>query len=271
MDFSVKDFNVRLRTIRLREAIIAMVICFIVNSLFCDFFGIYDPDLEYIFYFVFMILFFIFASFGTRGFKQDFDSLFKGINTFKVIMLAILNMLFAITVSNLLFDPFSSVNAFHMPLANAFHVPLANASMGGGLAFVFELISAVCIAPISEELLFRGVLFNRIKIKKGVFVGMVVSSLLFSLGHFYGPQPLIHVFTSFMFGMLMCVFFLKYDNILMNIAVHLIGNLMLYILDYTPIFAIFQMEPFSMIVGLLALVSLFFIPAYIFYYAVKLK
>lgn len=274
MDFSVKDFNVRLRTIKLWEAAVAMVVCFVLTFFFCSYFGIMDEDLEYVIYFVFMILFFVAVSIGTDGFRKDFDTLFSGLTPFKVIILAVLNNLFALSIAGLISNNIISVNNFVLPFVDVGGLisPYINAmGIDSTFAFVLEVVSAVCIAPVSEELLFRAVLFNRIKIKKGVFWGMLISSLLFSVGHFYGPQPYVHLFTSFMFGLLMCVFYLKYDNILMNITVHLLGNLMLYIHDYTPLFDFIYYDPFNGILGLVALFSLLFIPVYIFYYAVKLK
>ena len=50
------------------------------------------------------------------------------------------------------------------------------------ITFIFEVISSVILAPILEELFFRGVLFNRLKIRTGVIAAMIISSALFSIG-----------------------------------------------------------------------------------------
>ena len=137
------------------------------------------------------------------------------------------------------------------------------------ISLFLGFIAAVFIAPVAEELLFRGVLFNRLKIMKGAPFGIIVSSLIFGSLHFYGGAPFLHVMTATIFGMLMCVFYMKYDNIFLNIVVHFIGNLLIYIRDYTPLLSILQMDPFSEFVGWACLFSAIFVPAYIIYYARK--
>ena len=78
MDFSVSDFNVRLRTIRIRELIVAFVVAFILTIVL----GLLFPSLEayedlfILFPFFFLILFFVWALRGTIGLKDNFRKLF---------------------------------------------------------------------------------------------------------------------------------------------------------------------------------------------------
>ena len=53
MDFSVKDFNVRLRTIKLWELIIAIVISFFLTAFVEGYFNISSGELEYVLFFCF--------------------------------------------------------------------------------------------------------------------------------------------------------------------------------------------------------------------------
>ncbi len=53
-------------------------------------------------------------------------------------------------------------------------------------AFLYTLITSVVFAPIIEELVFRGVLFNRLKIRIGIVPAMLISSILFAIGHDFG-------------------------------------------------------------------------------------
>ncbi len=55
----------------------------------------------------------------------------------------------------------------------------------------------------------------------------------------------------------------------MNISVHFLGNLLVYINDYTPLLSILTYDPFAEITGLLCLFSVIFVPAHIIYYARK--
>ena len=79
MDFSVKDFNVRLRTIKLWEIIIAIVISFFLTLFVEGYFNISSGELEYILFFCFMMVFFLIATYGTTGFNKDVNDLFKAL------------------------------------------------------------------------------------------------------------------------------------------------------------------------------------------------
>ena len=266
MDFSVKDFNVRLRTITLWEAIIAIIICLFLSAYIYGFIGFENDEFYMLIFDLLIMAFFAFACLGTRGFTKDVNDVFEFGNAFKIFSLAIIDFLFC----GLLIGFCSSLG-----IAFSIDLPSSLMAVGSGLEDPMTLflgfIVAVFIAPVSEELLFRGVLFNRLKILKGAPFAIVVSSLIFGSLHFYGGTPLLHVITATIFGMLMCVFFMKYDNILMNIAVHFLGNLLIYINDFTNLMSLFSFYPFSTILGLACLFSVAFVPTYIIYYAWKFK
>ena len=263
MDFKVKDFNVRLRTITLLEAVIAIVVAMFLAGYLYGFIGFENDEFYAIIFDVFIMLFFVVASIGTRGFTRDVNKVFEFGNILRIFGLAIINFLFC-----------GLLVGFCSSLGLAFSINHSGFLMAVGTGFEDPLtlflgfIGAVFVAPISEELMFRGVLFNRLKIIKGAPFGIVVSSILFGSLHFYGGAPFLHVITATVFGMLMCVLYMKYDNILMNIGVHFLGNLFIYINDYTPLFSML-INSFSTVFGLACLFSIFFVPAYIIYYARK--
>ena len=87
MDFSVKDFNVRLRTIRLWELIVAVIISFLLTGFVEAYFNIASGEVEYILFFCFMMVFFMIATFGTTGFNKDVNDLFKVSSIFRVLIL----------------------------------------------------------------------------------------------------------------------------------------------------------------------------------------
>ena len=263
MDFSVKDFNVRLRTINLLEASIAIVVCLFLSGFVYGFIGFENDEFLSIIFDVLIMLFFAIASIGTRGFTKDFNEVFEFGNAFRILSLAIIDFIFCgvlVGFCSNLGIAFSINPSMLMEVGTGFEDPVT---------LFLGFIAAVFIAPVSEELLFRGVLFNRLKIRLGVPLGIIISSVLFGSLHFYGSMPLLHVITATSFGMLMCIFYMRHDNILMNIAVHFLGNLMIYIHDFTPLFSIFDVYPFSDLVGYACLFSVFFVPIYIIYYALK--
>ncbi len=205
MDFSVKDFNVRLRTITLLEAGIAMVICLFLAGYIYDFIGFANDEFfSIIFDLCIMGFSFAIACIGTRGFTKDVNEVFEFGNAFKIVALAIINFLFCNILVNL-----CTSACLVFTIASPSFLMAAGPGFTDPLTLFLGFIVAVFIAPIAEELLFRGVIFNRLKIIKGAPFAIFVSSIIFGSLHFYGGAPLLHVMTATVFGMLMCVFYMK--------------------------------------------------------------
>ena len=83
-----------------------------------------------------------------------------------------------------------------------------------------DFILGVILAPILEELIFRGVLFSRFNKKWGFGVAAIISSILFGMLHI--EMAIVGAIT---FGLCQCILFKKYDNIAIPITVHFINNL----------------------------------------------
>lgn len=264
MDLKVKDFNVRLRTITLWEAAIAIVISLFLARYVYDFIGFANDEFFMMVFDLLIMLFFVMASIGTRGFTKDLNDVFEVGNVFRIMALAIIDFLFC----GMLIGFCSSLGIVFSINPTGFLME-AGVGLEDPMTLFLGFIVAVFIAPISEELLFRGVLFNRLKILKGPPFAVLVSSLIFGSLHFYGGAPFLHVITATTFGMLMCVFYMKYDNILMNISVHFLGNLLIYIDDYTPLLSLFLKGPLANVFAIACLFSVVFVPTYIMYYAWK--
>lgn len=90
-----------------------------------------------------------------------------------------------------------------------------------GAAWV-GLLGASVIAPIAEELMFRGVLLNRLKLKHGILAAIIISSALFGFTHLS-----IAMLRSAIFGACMCIVYLRTKNILVPISLHMIYNFIL--------------------------------------------
>jgi flagellar biosynthesis component FlhA len=78
MDKSVTDFNVRLRTIRLRELIVAIIVAIIISGLIMvPFPELYEDDnLLFIVLLSLVLLFFAWCLRGTHGLDQNVRNLF---------------------------------------------------------------------------------------------------------------------------------------------------------------------------------------------------
>ena len=78
-------------------------------------------------------------------------------------------------------------------------------------------------APLAEELFFRGFVFGVLREKVGTAVGVVVSGALFGVIHL-PSSPLVSVGVLSIFGMLLCLLYLKTGSLLPCIALHAVNN-----------------------------------------------
>lgn len=99
---------------------------------------------------------------------------------------------------------------------------VSEVSTYGGL-FISMLITVVG-APIMEELFFRAIIFKRISIKFNIYIGIVISSLVFGLLHIE-----LAVIGAFIFGIACCILYIKYKNILIPMTVHFLNNLIAFL------------------------------------------
>ena len=88
------------------------------------------------------------------------------------------------------------------------------------LAVGLMAFSAAIVAPIAEEVIFRGYLYPVAKKYSGPWVGMLFSSLVFAAGH--GNVPLM--LPLFLLGMIMAYSYEKTGSILAPISIHFCFN-----------------------------------------------
>ncbi|HEY9148455.1 MAG TPA: CPBP family intramembrane glutamic endopeptidase [Gammaproteobacteria bacterium] len=85
-------------------------------------------------------------------------------------------------------------------------------------------LSLVVIAPITEELLFRGFLLHRWAARWGMSAAIIASSLLFGIMH---PDPL----GATLFGVGMCLLYLHTRSLWVPIIAHAINNFTVWLWD----------------------------------------
>lgn len=90
-------------------------------------------------------------------------------------------------------------------------------------------LSVVIVAPISEELIFRGVILNRLSTRMSLTLAILLSSFIFGLMHGFGS-----IICAFIFGLCMCALYLKTDNIFVPMLVHFLNNLTSMLFEYIP-------------------------------------
>ena len=102
----------------------------------------------------------------------------------------------------------------------------------GGISIVNEYINsgslfltiqaAVIFAPIIEELLFRGIIFNRINSKWNIWVAILISALIFGFIHFNLLQGL----NAFIIGLALAYVYAKTRSLWICIFTHSFNNLL---------------------------------------------
>ena len=117
------------------------------------------------------------------------------------------------------------------------------------------IISTVIISPISEELLFRGVFLNRLKLVVPTTFAILITSILFGLLHDYS-----NIISAIIFAICMCIIYLKTQNIFTCILAHTINNSLAQIIFYLDTGnLIFTNNIFIVLISILAIVSFYLI------------
>lgn len=92
------------------------------------------------------------------------------------------------------------------------------------MAFIYNLISTLLIAPIIEELFFRKFLLEKLAQKNRPILAIIVSSICFSIIHIETPNNLIPTFIS---GIILGIIYLKTKKIGYCIMLHFMVNLII--------------------------------------------
>ncbi|EOU1112218.1 CPBP family intramembrane metalloprotease [Clostridium perfringens] len=103
------------------------------------------------------------------------------------------------------------------------------------------IISVVILAPIFEELVFRGIIFNEASKYKGGAFPIIISALLFGLAHM---QP-IQIVYAFIVGLIFGFVYSKTHSLPIVMFLHMLNNL----LTLFP-------EPFSTFISIIQILSI---------------
>jgi len=95
----------------------------------------------------------------------------------------------------------------------------AQGLMSGSLPIM--ILSTVIVAPIVEEVVFRGLIFSRLKKSMNVWVAIVISSLFFALMH----GQLLWMIYAFFLGVLLAIIAEHLNTIGASIILHMAFNL----------------------------------------------
>ena len=88
------------------------------------------------------------------------------------------------------------------------------------LGAIMVLVCGALIAPIAEEMFFRGLLFNALATRMPMLAAALISGVLFGLGH--GDLVLFPALA--LFGMLQAIFYRISGNLIVPMIVHAANN-----------------------------------------------
>lgn len=134
--------------------------------------------------------------------------------------------LFSAAAAYALFIPLSYVSPAFVQwwYLDALGVILSDSGGYPILANVLNFLSLVVIAPVLEEVVFRGLLLHRWAYKWNLKTAIIVSSLLFGVMH---ADPI----GAFVFGVGMCILYLRSQSLYIPILCHSLNNLAVWILE----------------------------------------
>lgn len=123
------------------------------------------------------------------------------------------------------------------------HLERANDAMTAGGLFdkltslplkIMFAAAGIIVAPIGEEIFFRGLLYNSLKRQWGVPAAIVVSGVIFAVAHF-GPIAILGIIPM---GMLLAYVYERTKSLWVTITMHMLNNLLAFGVE-----AYFQQHP----------------------------
>ncbi|WMJ23394.1 type II CAAX endopeptidase family protein [Paludicola sp. MB14-C6] len=106
---------------------------------------------------------------------------------------------------------------FPQDLMNSYIEQSSNLTKGN---MVVNILATACMAPIVEEIIFRGLMLTRFQKGMPTMVAVLLSSSLFALSH----GQIIWMIYSFVLGVILCLVFIRTKSLLGNILLHFSFN-----------------------------------------------
>lgn len=91
------------------------------------------------------------------------------------------------------------------------------------------------VAPIVEEILFRGVVFNRMKENNRIITSVILSSLVFAVYH----QNIVQGIYAFIMGCIIAYLYELFGRFYVPVCVHIVSNVLVYLLSVSGLGAMF--------------------------------
>ncbi|PJI09786.1 MULTISPECIES: CPBP family intramembrane glutamic endopeptidase [Clostridium] len=136
---------------------------------------------------------------------------FKKISIFNAIIIILSSIGFAFLCSSLLYLTQNILRDYDK---------VANSILSGTQS-VIGIICMIIIAPIFEEIFFRGIIFNELRKNFNLVLSIIIEALIFALMHGNVKQGIY----AFVLGVITALVYIWTDSILSNIVLHMSFNL----------------------------------------------
>lgn len=238
-------FNENLKKITLKELcsliIILFLIQFLINSLTNVKINSFWICIFIIFYFAYKL------RHSYLSFKEEIYNLFSTIPFNTIFWIVLLNIFLSygfLYLSDFILDAFPNLNSLMNVSLSSIYLNNSIIALGGFIVTVF-------ISPISEELIFRGVLLNRLKLVVPTIFSLFVTSLLFASMHSFGS-----IVSAFIFALCMGILYIKTENIFVPMFAHFLNNFLAQLIVFVDVNEMLFTNNFIIVImSLLAVVS----------------
>ena len=224
-----------------KKNLFSIVIAFLIALIFVGYRGILFLILEYIAskvsfisvnilnffttYFIIKFLSFIIPFlFGIALLRESIHDFFSNVKGEKVkittiILYAVLDTLFAFSFVFILINLIPSSSSGYGDLYEM-------------KSFWEALVMTGVIGPISEEIIFRAIIFRGLRGRYKQGTALIISALIFAIFHGSPAQIINSFFAGIVFGLV----FIKTRSLIIPIFMHCINNMVFTFLDYLNVF-----------------------------------
>lgn len=115
-----------------------------------------------------------------------------------------------------------------------------------GAPFLLGILLYGLIAPIVEETVFRGIIYNRMKQHFPVWVAMIVSSLLFGLYH----ENVVQGVYAALLGLMTVYWYRRYQSFVAPVLFHSVANISIYVGFHDASVVEMAVTPFNCVIFL---------------------
>lgn len=237
-------FNDNLKNIKIKSLVIFIIVSYVVLFILGRLSLPINEKWLYVaicFYFIFKLKDSLF------DLKNDCSNVFSKIQPKYLLLIVFSNIFFSygmLYLTGALVEYFPVLNFFV-----GFYIP--SMSLSGSLPFIGVFVSTLIVSPISEELVFRGVLLSQLRHFVPTTFAIIITSLLFGSLHSFGG-----IISAVVFGICMAILYLKTDNICVPILAHFLNNLFAEIIRFSDFNNLLFTNVYVMaIVSIIAIVS----------------